>query len=102
MIDDRMVTVSSKLEGDVTWTGPVNRTAWEWYLKAEGGQGGEKVSRYAAPARAGPRDLKGLPRTWIDVGSCDLFRDECVSFAGVLWKAGCDAELHVWPGKSSI
>jgi hypothetical protein len=46
------------------------------------------VSIYAAPARA--TDLSGLPDTWIDVGSVELFRDECVAF--------CREEVGGWWG----
>jgi acetyl esterase/lipase len=51
---------------------------------------------YAAPARA--TDLSGLPRTYIDCGSAEVFRDETVAYASAMWAAGVDAELHVWPG----
>lgn len=54
------------------------------------------VSPYAAPARA--EDLSGLPRTYVDCGSAEVFRDETVAWASALWAAGVDAELHVWPG----
>lgn len=40
----------------------------------------------------------GLPPTYIDVGSAELFRDEDIAFASRLWEAGVDAELHVWAG----
>jgi acetyl esterase/lipase len=32
------------------------------------------------------------------VGSAEVFRDEAVNYATMLWKAGVHAELHVWPG----
>ena len=53
------------------------------------------------PASASPAvaaDLAGLPPTFVDVGSAETFRDECVAFAEAIWAAGGDAELHVWPG----
>jgi acetyl esterase/lipase len=43
-------------------------------------------------------DLRGMPRTYIDCGSAEVFRDETVAYASRLWAAGIDAELHVWPG----
>jgi acetyl esterase/lipase len=58
--------------------------------------GGDEVSIYAAPARA--NDLSGLPPAFIDVGSAEVFRDEAVNYATLLWKSGVQAELHVWPG----
>jgi acetyl esterase/lipase len=39
-----------------------------------------------------------MPRTYIDCGSAEVFRDEIVAYASRLWGAGVDAELHVWPG----
>ncbi|KAJ5642095.1 hypothetical protein N7490_006095 [Penicillium lividum] len=51
---------------------------------------------YAAPARA--TDLSNLPATFIDVGTAEVFRDEAVAYASLLWKCGVQAELHVWSG----
>ena len=59
-------------------------------------RGGPDVSPYAAPARA--RDLAGLPPAFIDVGAAEIFRDEAIAYADALWRAGGDAELHVWSG----
>lgn len=57
------------------------------------------------PAAASPRaspalaeDLSGLPATYIDAGSAEVFRDEDVEYAGRIWAAGGQAELHVWAG----
>jgi acetyl esterase/lipase len=35
---------------------------------------------------------------FIDVGAAEVFRDEAVAYASVLWESGVSAELHVWPG----
>ncbi|WP_053688044.1 alpha/beta hydrolase [Streptomyces sp. WM6372] len=51
---------------------------------------------YAAPARA--TDLTGLPPAFIEVGSAEIYRDEDVAYANAVWRAGGQAELHVWPG----
>ena len=94
MLDDQMTTTSTfqfLTEGPLT--GETNAIAWSWLLQ---GRNGEDVSIYAAPARA--TDLTGLPDTWIDVGSAEVFRDECVAFAGKMWEAGGGCELHVWRG----
>jgi acetyl esterase/lipase len=40
----------------------------------------------------------GLPPTYLDVGSAETFRDENVTYAHAIWRAGGNAELHVWPG----
>jgi len=39
-------------------------------------RGGPEVSIYAAPARV--IDLSGLPRTYLDCGSVETFRDETI------------------------
>ncbi|MFD7097558.1 alpha/beta hydrolase, partial [Streptomyces xanthophaeus] len=43
-------------------------------------------------------DLSGLPPAYVDVGSAETFRDEDVAYADAIWRAGGQAELHVWPG----
>jgi acetyl esterase/lipase len=91
MIDDRNETPSSHEITDVgVWDRAGNIEAWKWYL------GDGKPDQYAAPARA--EDLAGLPPTFIDVGTVDLFRDEDIAFAQRLMAAGVPTELHVTPG----
>jgi acetyl esterase/lipase len=95
MLDDRDSTVSTKqIDGVGVADRGMTRFGWDAYLGSR--QAGEDVSVYAAPARA--TDLSGLPRTYIDCGSAEVFRDETVAYASGLWAAGGDAELHVWPG----
>ncbi|MFI6096348.1 alpha/beta hydrolase [Lentzea sp. NPDC051213] len=95
MLDDRCETPSShEFPDGNTWVRTSNITGWTALLGAA--RGGPDVSPYAAPARA--RSVAGLPPTYLDVGSADLFRDETVDYAARLWRAGGDAELHVWPG----
>ena len=91
MIDDRNETGSSHEITDIgLWDRAGNVEAWQWYL------GDGKPDQYAAPARA--EDLSGLPPTFIDVGTIDLFRDEDIAFATRLMQAGVPTELHVYPG----
>lgn len=91
MIDHRHETPSSYEITDIgIWDRSGNIEAWQWYL----GEG--KVDHYAAPVLA--EDLTGLPPTYIDVGTVDLFRDEDINFAMRLMAAGVPTELHVWPG----
>jgi len=94
MLDDRNETMSSKQFTEGSWSRPTNVMAWDCYLG--GRSGGTDVSIYAAPARA--TDLSGLPPAFIEVGSAEVFRDECVAYASRLWASGIQAELHVWPG----
>ena len=91
MIDDTNETPSSHEITDIgVWDRDGNIEAWKWYL------GDGKPDQYAAPARA--TDLSGLPPTFIDVGTVDLFRDEDIAFAMRLMQAGVPTELHVSPG----
>ncbi len=95
MLDDRNDTVSShQIDGEGVWDRTSNDTGWTALLGDQ--RGGPDVSPYAAPARA--TDLSGLPPTYLDATSCEVFRDEIVEYATRIWQAGGDAELHVWPG----
>jgi acetyl esterase/lipase len=95
MLDDRNNTPSSlQMAGRGVWDHTSNDTGWTALLGAD--RGGPDVSPYAAPARA--TDLSGLPPAFIDVGSAETFRDEDIAYASAIWRAGGQAELHVWPG----
>jgi acetyl esterase/lipase len=95
MLDDSDSTTSTRqIDGIGIADRAMTRFGWDAYLGTR--RGGTDVSVYAAPARAG--DLSGLPQTYIDCGSAEVFRDETVAFASRLWEAGVQAELHVWPG----
>ncbi|MEU4115268.1 alpha/beta hydrolase fold domain-containing protein [Kitasatospora sp. NPDC028055] len=95
MLDDRGDTFSShQMVGHDTWDRASNATAWQAVLGDR--HGAADLSPYAAPARA--TDLTGLPAAYLDVGSAETFRDEAVAYADAIWRAGGEAELHVWPG----
>lgn len=95
MLDDRNDTPSAvQMAGAGIWDREANDFGWAALLGDE--RGGRDVSPYAAPARA--TDLSGLPPAYIDVGSAETFRDEAVEYASRLWRAGGQAELHVWSG----
>jgi acetyl esterase/lipase len=69
----------------------MNEFGWQSVLGDHG-----PVSPYVSPALAG--DLGGLPATYIDAGSAEVFRDEAVTYAARIWAAGGRAELHIWAG----
>ncbi|GAA2628210.1 MULTISPECIES: alpha/beta hydrolase [Streptomyces] len=95
MLDDRGTSFSSRqMDGIDVWDRTSNATGWKALLGDR--FGAEDLPAYAAPARA--TDLSGLPPAYIDVGSAETFRDEDVSYADAIWRAGGQAELHVWPG----
>jgi len=92
MIDDRNDSISVKQFWDEgTFTGAKNLEAWNHLIP---NRGEADVSIYVAPARA--TDLSGIPKTFIEVGSAEPFRDEDVAYAMKLWEHGNDCELHVW------
>ncbi|MFJ5265630.1 alpha/beta hydrolase [Streptomyces sp. NPDC088387] len=95
MLDDRLQTHSSHMvEGETSWDRRSNLFGWTALLGDR--RGGPDVSPYAAPARA--VDLSGLPRTYIDTGSAEPFRDEILDYAGRLSEAGVSVDLHMWGG----
>ncbi len=95
MLDDRNVTVSARqIDGLGIWDRTSNATGWTALLGDRRGRA--DVSAFAAPTRAA--DLSGLPPTYIEVGSAEVFRDEAVAFASKIWEAGGNAELHIWAG----
>ena len=93
MLDDRERTVSSGFEG-LIWDRISNRTGWTALLGEQ--RGGPDVTPYGAPARA--TDLSGLPSTYLDTGSAEVFRDEIIDYGARLAQAGVAVELHVWSG----
>lgn len=95
MLDDRNDTISSRqIQGIGVWDRSSNAAGWSALLGDR--RGTDRVSMYSAPARA--TDLSGLPPTYIDCGSAEVFRDEAVAYAGAIWAVGGAAELHVWAG----
>lgn len=95
MLDDRCSSASNyQYENEGTWSRISNLTGWKSLLGNS--HGSDEVSIYSAPGRS--EDLGGLPQTFMEVGSAEVFRDEVVSYANGLWAAGGQAELHVWPG----
>ena len=95
MLDHRNDTGSSHqfAAGPATWSQAMNAFGRQSVL----GEGPTaEVSPYVSPARAD--DLSGLPTTYIDAGTAEVFRDEDVTYATGIWAAGGQAELHVWAG----
>ncbi|KAI0600268.1 Alpha/Beta hydrolase protein [Biscogniauxia sp. FL1348] len=99
MIDDRTVLPEeSPLTPYLTWTTKMNELGWKAYLggKEREERTDENVPIYAAPARA--QDVSGLPPTYIDVGSLDLFKNEDFAYAAKLAAAGVEVEFHIYLG----
>lgn len=95
MLDDRCDSFSSRQMRRVgLWDGQSDLAGWTALLGER--RGTNRVSCYAAPARAA--DLSRLAPAFVEVGSVEALRDEAVEYAGRLWRAGSEAELHVWSG----
>lgn len=96
MLDDR--TGSTRVVpphiGTLTWTADKNRFGWTALLGVSAGSA--DVPAEAVPARV--ENLKGLPPTFIGVGSIDLFVQEDIEYAQRLIESGVRTELHVVPG----
>ena len=108
MIDDSNLTPLPALEPFATWNNVSNITGWTAYLgpKRVGCAPGTKsadgkedlVPIYAAPIRATVEQLKGLPRTYMDVGELDLFKVEDMTYAMRMATADVPLEFHLYPG----
>jgi acetyl esterase/lipase len=94
MLDDRNTIPDPLLAPAATWTYDQNYTGWLALLGAE--PGGPAVSPIVAPGRL--TDFAGLAPAYIEVGDLDIFRDESISYAQNLMRAGVTCELHVYPG----
>ncbi|MFF4147680.1 alpha/beta hydrolase [Streptomyces sp. NPDC001698] len=95
MLDHRNTSTSSRQYSGVPgiWTGEMNAFGWHAVL---GDLTDNDVPAYVSPTLAD--DLSGLPTTYIDTGSAEVFRDEDTDYATRIWAAGGQAELHVWAG----
>lgn len=94
MIDDRMITPSSKMDLDHrVWNKDANKFAWDAYL---GHIPPAERTPYMAAARE--KDLSGLPPAYSCVGELDIFRDDTIDYMQRLLQAGVPAEFHLYPG----
>ncbi|MGW5421657.1 alpha/beta hydrolase [Streptomyces sp. NPDC003943] len=95
MLDHRNTSTSSRQYAGTpgVWTREMNEFGWRSVL---GGLSDGEVPEYVSPALAA--DLSGLPTTYVDTGSAEVFRDEDTDYATRIWAAGGQAELHVWAG----
>ena len=94
MLDDRMITPSSKDNDAPIWNTRSNINAWKLYL-------GELYQKddtpvYAAPGRL--EDFEGLPPAFTFVGDIEPFYNETVDFMEKMKSAGIPAEYKVYHG----
>jgi acetyl esterase len=77
------------------WTSGNNQFGWRALLGDQPLPLGDKLGHYS-PAHA--LSFRGLPQTWIGVGSIDLFLNENIDFAAALARAGNDVTLCTYKG----
>lgn len=94
MLDDRMITASSRNNSMPVWSSKSNESAWRLYLGER--YGSDDVPPDAAPSRL--TDLAGLPPAFTFVGSLEPFLDETVEYMERLKQAGVPAEYKVFEG----
>lgn len=80
--------------GEFIWLPEFNRIAWQM-LKGGKEIPAEEMLYYSASTAS---DLSGLPRTFITVGSLDLFVNEDIDYASRLISAGVQTDLLVLNG----
>lgn len=93
MIDDRMITESSRDNNAPIWNSKSNEWAWRLYL---GELYGKEVPSYAAAARA--MDYSNLPPTVTFAGDLEPFRDETIQYVMKLREAGVPVDFQLFPG----
>ncbi|KAJ5594888.1 uncharacterized protein N7459_001096 [Penicillium hispanicum] len=94
MLDDRDTRPFSALKDVEMWSPEANITCWSAYLGADFGT--DRVSQYAAPARAA--SVEGLPATYIEIGNLDIYRDTTLQYASRIAAADIELEFHMYEG----
>lgn len=85
---------NSSLTGEFVWTAKSNQFGW---AKLRGNKNiSEKEMPYFSPAMV--KDVSNSPKTFMIVGTLDLFVNEDIDYANKLIQAGVETELHVIPG----
>lgn len=92
MLDHRMITQSSKMQGSAMWDANINARAWGLYLRNLDGV----VPAYASPALN--EDYSHFPPTISFVGDLEPFYDENVAYIQALKEAGIPVKFKVFNG----
>ncbi|MEM6804993.1 MAG: alpha/beta hydrolase [Bacteroidota bacterium] len=92
MLDHRMITKSSKMQGSTMWDANINAFAWNLYLRNIQGQ----VPSYASPALN--EDYREFPPTISFVGDLEPFYDENIAYIEGLKKAEVPVKFKVFKG----
>ncbi|MCM0599388.1 alpha/beta hydrolase [Periweissella fabalis] len=94
MLDDATILNQPELTGLITWTPQMNAMGWKGLLK-------DRIGDETLPSSVVPmhtQDYTIFPRTYIEVGDCDIFAKEDQIFASNLSQAGVNCQLYVYEG----
>jgi acetyl esterase/lipase len=94
MLDDRNTEPVPEIEAFAIFKVEENTRSWRALLGDK--YGTDDIPYYAAPARV--ESVQGLPCTYMDVGTLDIFRDEVFQYASRLAFANIQTEFHLYPG----
>ena len=89
---------NNEFAGEFVWTKEDNVAGWGDLIAGQEKKLTDEEMIYFSPAVATVEQLKGLPETFMIVGSLDLFCDEDMDYAQKLMQAGVFTELYVEPG----
>lgn len=89
---------NNEYAGEFIWTKENNVFGWGKLIEGQEKKLTDEEMIYFSPAVATPEQLKGLPETFMIVGSLDLFCGEDMDYARKLMEAGIFTELYVEPG----
>lgn len=92
MLDHRMITSSSKMQGTAMWDANINARAWGMYLRNIQGA----VPKYASPSLN--EDYSDFPPTISFVGDLEPFLDENVSYIEDLKSASIPTKFKIFKG----
>lgn len=92
MLDHRMITASSQMQGSTMWDANINARAWGLYLRNLK----QQVPAYASPALN--EDYSGFPPTISFVGDLEPFYDENIAYIEALKNASVPVEFKVFKG----
>ena len=89
---------NNEYAGEYVWSKENNVFGWGKLIEGQEEPLSDAEMIYFSPAVATVEQMKGLPETFIIVGSLDLFCDEDMDYAQKLMQAGIFTELYVEPG----
>lgn len=75
----------------------LTRSTMQWFIQNYIPQAKDRQNPFNSPLLADPKELKGLPPTYIAIAGYDPLREEGESYAALLRSAGVKVEERVFP-----